>query len=416
MSLSDKLLSLITFIMGALILALPTAILALPKGGVLVALMLLISLLGLSLKRNKSKLNKWEWYFVLSFIGYFVVLALNLWWFDGDLKELDSPSRMLLVLPIFFYIKSLNINTSWLYFGMTIGAIFAGFIKFGWIDISYVSKVVTVQTGIFSLFASIYALSSLFFINKENSTIVNIVFFLAFVSGALGSYLSGGRGVWIASFLTFAIMLWINPAKWKNKMKYIALFLFLGVFLLSYSVPQTGVKNRIDAATTNVINFIKNDDAQSSSGARLEMWKVSYEIIKDNFMIGVGEDNYNQHQQKLIAQGKADMNVGNFKHPHNEYISSFVEQGIFGFLTTAFVMLLPILYFLSPKQKKWSCAKYSGAAAVGICTSLHYLFYSFTANVFAHQSSTLFYVIILVISIGLSSQGSRLLQVEHASQ
>lgn len=389
--------------MGILILTLPSAMSFMPKSGLVVVSMLFLSLLGLALGSGKTRLDKWEKYFVFSFFTYFFIVAVNLWWFDGSLRELDTPSRFLLVLPIFFFIRRLDLDTIWLFLGVAFAAIFASLVKLGLIDLPYVSKVITVQTGVFSLFASICALSSLFFINKENSILVNILFLLAFILGLLASYLSGGRGVWVASIFTFVTMLLINPGKWKKKAVYTAYFLFFGIFTFSYLMPTTGVKDRIDSAITNVLLWKNNDVSHSSSGARLEMWKASYKIIKDNFMAGVGEGNYAKHQQELINQGKIDKSVGGFYHPHNEYLSSFIEQGVLGFFATVFIMLYPIFYFLNQNQRYLSCFQYRGAMAVGLCTSLHYLFYSFTANVFAHQSSTLFYTTILVISIGMLS-------------
>ena len=94
--------------MGLLIFILPTALAAIPKGGSIVVLMLILSVVGLTIKREGMKLNKWEKYFVLSFVFYFFVVAVNLWWFDGKLHDLDTPSRLLLVLPIFFFIRKFN--------------------------------------------------------------------------------------------------------------------------------------------------------------------------------------------------------------------------------------------------------------------------------------------------------------------
>lgn len=407
MSIKSKLFFLISSTMGLFIIALPLAIVAIPKGGIIVALMLVLSLVGLAINRDKLELGKWEKYFVFSFIFYFAVIAINLWWFDGKLHDLDTPSRLVLVLPIYFFIRKTDIKVDWFIWGVVLGSILAGLIKFGIIDVYYLSKIVTVQTGIFTLLSSIFALSSLVFIGKGNSKIKNTLLYVAFASGIVASFMSGGRGVWIAAISSLIFISIINPMRWSIGLRLSAVLSMIILFYSAYLIPQTGVKNRIDSALKNTTSWAQNGQANTSSGARLEMWKASFEVIKENPIIGVGEDNYAKHQKRLIEQGKIDKFVGNFLHPHGEYITSLVEQGIIGLLAFIFVLLTPIMFFI--KNIKYNSFNYRerALAASGMLISLHYLFYSFTSGVFDHQSTTLFYAVFMVIIFGLIESNSR---------
>ena len=192
MGIQSKPLFIINSLMGLLIFILPTALVAIPKGGSIVFLMLILSLVGLVINRYKLELSKWEKYFVLSFIFYFVVIAVNLWWFNGEFRDLDTPSRLLLALPIFFFIRKSDISVSWFIWGVVFGSILTGLIKFGIVDAYYLSKIVTVQTGSLSLFSSIFGLSSLMFIGEGNSRIKNTLLYAAFALGMVASFLSGG--------------------------------------------------------------------------------------------------------------------------------------------------------------------------------------------------------------------------------
>ena len=291
MSIQSKLLFLINSLMSLLIFILPTVLVAIPKGGSIVVYILILSLVGLVINRDKLELSKWEKYFVLSFIFYFVVIAVNLWWFNGELRDLDTPSRLLLILPIFFFIRKSDISVSWFIWGVVFGSILTGLIKFGVVDTYYLSKIVTVQTGSFSLYSSIFGLSSLMFIREGNSRIKNTLLYAAFALGILASLLSGGRGVWIAAILSLVFISVINPMQWSIKSKLSAALLMIILFYSAYSTPQTGVKNTIDLAIVNTTLWVQNGQANTSSGARLEMWKASFEVIKENPIIGVGEDN-----------------------------------------------------------------------------------------------------------------------------
>ncbi len=401
MDIQSKLLILINSLMGLLIFILPTALVAIPKGGSIVVLILILSLVGLVINRDKLELSKWEKYFVLSFIFYFVVIAVNLWWFNGELRDLDTPSRLLLVLPIFFFIRKSDISVSWFIWGVVFGSILTGLIKFEVVDTYYLSKIVTVQTGSFSLFSSIFSLSSLMFIGEGNSRIKNTLLYAAFALGMVASFLSGGRGVWIAAILSLAFISAINPMQWGIKSRLSAALLMIILFYSTYLIPQTDVKNKIDSAIVNTALWFQNGKANTSPGARLEMWKASFEVIKENPIIGVGEDNYAKYQKKLIDQGKIDKFAGNFLHPHGEYITSLVEQGIIGLLAFIFALLAPIMLFLNIIKYNLFNNQERALVASGMLIILHFGFYSFTATVFAHQSTTLFFAVFLVIIIGL---------------
>jgi O-antigen ligase len=401
MGIQSKLLILINSLMGLLIFILPTALVAIPKGGSIVVLMLILSLVGLVINRDKLELSKWEKYFVLSFIFYFVVIAVNLWWFNGELRDLDTPSRLLLVLPIFFLIRKSDISVSWFIWGVVFGSILTGLIKFEVVDTYYLSKIIIVQTGSFSLFSSIFSLSSLMFIGEGNSRIKNTLLYAAFALGIVASFLSGGRGVWIAAILSLAFISAINPMQWGIKSRLSAALLMIILFYSTYLIPQTNVKNKIDSAIVNTALWFQNGKVNTSPGARLEMWKASFEVIKENPIIGVGEDNYAKYQKKLIDQGKIDKFAGNFLHPHGEYITSLVEQGIIGLLAFIFALLAPIMLFLNIIKYNLFNNQERALVASGMLIILHFGFYSFTATVFAHQSTTLFFAVFLVIIIGL---------------
>ncbi len=401
MGIQSKLLILINSLMGLLIFILPTALVAIPKGGSIVVLIFILSLVGLVINRDKLELSKWEKYFVLSFIFYFVVIAVNLWWFNGELRDLDTPSRLLLVLPIFFFIRKSDISVSWFIWGVVFGSILTGLIKFEVVDTYYLSKIVTVQTGSFSLFSSIFSLSSLMFIGEGNSRIKNTLLYAAFALGMVASFLSGGRGVWIAAILSLAFISAINPMQWGIKSRLSAALLMIILFYSTYLIPQTDVKNKIDSAIVNTALWFQNGKVNTSPGARLEMWKASFEVIKENPIIGVGEDNYAKYQKKLIDQGKIDKFAGNFLHPHGEYITSLVEQGIIGLLAFIFALLAPIMLFLNIIKYNLFNNQERALVASGMLIILHFGFYSFTATVFAHQSTTLFFAVFLVIIIGL---------------
>ena len=397
--LSDRLAAM----MGLLIAIFPIAIVALPKGSSVAILMLILSLLGLVLNREKLKLSRWEKYFILSFISFFVIIVINMWWFNSDLKILDTPSRLILVLPIFFYIRKSGINFNWFIWSVVIAAFV---ISINQMMLHFSGKGLysfQIGSGNITLFTSILGLMCLFFINKNKSIIFNLIFSMAAMLSIVASLLSGGRGVWISAILSIMVIVLVNPFNWGKSLRILPVLGITSMLFVAYLTPQTGVKVRIDSAVTNTISWEEGGKSNTSSGARLEMWKASYEIIKENPMIGIGKANYKDHVQVLVDQGKVDKIVALFDHPHNEYIVIFLELGVVGFLALILVLISPISYFLNIKKHNTFDQQERMLSVSGLILVLHYSFYSMTAGIFAHQSTTLFYSIFLAIIIGLST-------------
>jgi O-antigen ligase len=137
------------------------------------------------------------------------------------------------------------------------------------------------------------------------------------------------------------------------------------------------------------------------------MWKASYQVIKSNPFFGVGEDNYSEHQQTLVNQGKVSKSVEGFLHPHGEYITSLVEQGFIGLLAFIAVLFAPLkclLYRITLNQDDYGQRILITA---GLLIILHYAFYSVTSGVFDHQSTALFYSAFMAIILGLIKSNSR---------
>jgi O-antigen ligase len=423
MTINNKLLSPINGLIGLLIFVFPAAIFAIPKGGNTVALILLLSLLGLTLNRSKVNLDKGEKYFVLSFAVYFLVVALNIWWFDGELRDLDVASRFLLILPIFFFIRKSTLSVKWFLWGVVAAAMLAGLTHF-FTAMGFVASIDTqIKTTEFSLFslhlsipftiylgsgnmslvASIFGLIGLFSLNKNNSFVLNIALLLSFFFGMSATLMSGGRGVWLAAIASFGIVYLFNTVAWSKKARLLSVTAFIIVFVIGYVTPQSGVKGRIDLAIDSITQYIETGNTYTSAGARLGMWSSSSDIIKRHWIMGVGEDNYLKTQQQLVEDGLAEKGTDIYRHPHGEYLATLIEQGIIGLISLLFLFIYPVSYLLTSLKDGLFNHQQRMLASAGLVLIFHYIFYSITAGVFAHQSTALFFVTMLSVIMGYIS-------------
>ena len=395
---------------GVLIFAYFILSIIIPSSGYLVVGILILSLIGLMIRRHLQPIDKDERIFIFSFIAYFLLALLNIYFFNIDLRELDSVSRFLLVLPIFFYLRISSIQSSWIAYGIALAVIVFGVgmvsEKLMKINLFEFDK----HEGMITLYAGIYSISSLFFLNKNSNYLSLVIFSTAGFLGISTMLLAGGRGVWIAAILTILILILLNPNKWNKLERYLVIFIFISLFIVSFAIPNSGTYHRVEQAYSGINEFISKDGAErdfskgSSVMDRMEMWKAGSLIIIDNPITGVGLNNFKANTKKLIYEKKISPRVQNFNHPHGQFITTLVEQGILGLCLLIFVIYSPLRVAL--KSIKNTRSKDHVSQIVILITTLFYFFYSLTNGIFAHQNTTLFYVLIISVALALIKRDS----------
>jgi len=90
--------------------------------------------------------------------------------------------------------------------------------------------------------------------------------------------------------------------------------------------------------------YRKSGEATGSSlMQRLEFWKASWGIIKDNWLTGVGTGDMNKAFQQQYEKMNSKLSPDQRWRSHNQFLSIFVGFGIFGFIWFLFAILFPPL-------------------------------------------------------------------------
>jgi len=180
-----------------------------------------------------------------------------------------------------------------------------------------------------------------------------IIYILVFTYGII---LTGSRGALVAIAMTFAIF-----TLGQNSKSYVGLFAKLAftsiivVLFINVIIANEAIMFRVQSIGDN--NLADPD----SLGGRVLIWTNAYEILKDNWFLGIGKSGYEAEQLLRLGNQIA-------YSPHNAYIEIFIYAGITGFvLFLAFclkvlrasikikkiegdilpVLLLPILFSVS---------------------------------------------------------------------
>jgi len=394
----DKLISFLIFIGFSVFLVIP-------KGGIIILAILVLSIIGIFLNRNiKNNLDRWEKLLLVGFISYFLMVVLSNYIFHGSIRDIDTASRFILVIPIYLYLRKSNVYYKSLELGILLACILFGVnsILPRFFDLSQFFQF-SKHVGIVSLYGAIVGVTSLFLVSKKKSSIYNLIILICAFFGIATTLLTGGRGVWISAFLSFIILFYLNPSRWSKLEKVLIFYIGIIFLLMGYLVPETGVKLRLERAVEETTSYIDARKSNNSVGGRLEMWKSASYIFKENPIFGVGEGNFKEKNAELIDRGLINPDIASYNHPHSEFITTLVEQGLIGLSILLFLFFNPLLKCYQVFKNEKANNDSNIPLVLVISLILHYIFYSIANGVFDHQNTTLFFAAFVTIGMGLYS-------------
>ena len=104
---------------SVLLMLFPAMLMVVPDGGsVTLVLLLLVSSIGLLTSNNSIPLSKNEKHLLAAVATYVLIYIFNIWFFNSKISELDNTSRFLLLLPIFFYLRTSKLTNDYIYYGI----------------------------------------------------------------------------------------------------------------------------------------------------------------------------------------------------------------------------------------------------------------------------------------------------------
>lgn len=342
--------------------------------------------------------DDWKIIFALLFFAFVWVLEVLL--HTQGVSALDKPSRFLaaaLVLPLLLRFPP---NPYFFWSGLAVGAIltglwavwqkvFEGAVRAG----GYTN---TIQFGNISMLLGLLCLAGVSWAYLQpRRNLWLLLLFTGFLMGVTGSIFSGSRGGWIALPVAFFVLYrGFSDLLNARHTLVMTLFLFFAAFLV-FSLPQTGVRERLNLAVAEVNNYFDSGHASSSVGARLEMWRASLLIFLEKPLLGWGSEGYMAAKAEQVDDGTLDPFVLNFSHPHNEYLNVAVKRGLLGLAALFLLYLIPLKLFY--KGFRIRCLQCRSYAVAGALLSVAYIDFGLTQVFLSHNSGVMIYCFMLVI-------------------
>jgi len=175
--------------------------------------------------------------------------------------------------------------------------------------------------------------------------ILLIIYFSLFV--IMLSSKAGIMGLFILFFITVAHVIVIEKQFVAGLFLVVIIF---GLFYAAFNIFPYSLLRIVEAkqVVENVENIENN--ASDGSAGRILIWENSVEIIKRNFLVGVGTgdvkdcliDKYKENNIKKALQLRSNA--------HNQFLQTFITLGIIGFLILSLSLILPAYYTFRHKH------------------------------------------------------------------
>lgn len=318
--------------------------------------------------------NKWLFWGLILYFSFYLIYLPRAYDFSNGIYKIEQKLSIL-VFPIIFILSNNQIksNTATILKAFILGNITASllcifnavnncfnYINGLWVFNYHVYEypkntsfweTISVRTNYFSgEFLSIFKAHSYFSMYIAFSVLIIIYFFrtkiiktklskifygVSLVFFTIMMFLLQSRSNFVALPI-ITITLIINELHKNYNTK--KLLIYLGIFCLTISAifSSEHIRNNIheikNISLNNFVTNIKDYDL------RYREWYAATKLIKENFWFGTSPANASEQLNNMYGKLGYDIALKNSFNAHNQYLQSFLENGIFGFLILIFII------------------------------------------------------------------------------
>ncbi len=343
--------------------------------GVLSAICLLLSLLALGINLgHPSNFFKEKYSLLIILCLSATVLSLLLTQVirgDISLASYDGPIRLLAALPILIAIYKYRINFSKL-LSLVIPLALLGifvFAEFG--THPYGDRLTNhyLDPIFWGNYSIILGFMSLVSIQSQDYLLLKIYKFSGLALGISMSLMSQSRAGWVAAIIMTLVWLTLNRKELTFK-KVTAGVVIMIITLAIFYFCIDSFKIRIDAAIAEVLQWQINSQTTTSTGIRLNMWKMTAHLFLQSPWVGYGEFSTLPIDKDFYILSFAD--AESIKTilccgPHNEVAAQSLRSGVFGILALLATYMIPIYIFFRHKVSQAAIMGMMLCTGVFIC-------------------------------------------------
>ncbi|MFW5815613.1 MAG: glycosyltransferase [Wenzhouxiangella sp.] len=299
----------------------------------------------------------------------FVGLLLLAWLGHGlpasGADALTRAGRLLLIVPVFLFLRRVDGLASYWWHGLTVGALAAGLYGWWFLLTGQVSEFGQRAGGATNpiYFGGISLLMAFMLLPRIGASQApgwqRALAAAGVVGGVSASLLSSSRGAWLAAVPLLAVYVIIYRhhvgAAWRFGLP----LLFVAGTLALTLLPAVDMDQRMIDIGRELLASINGQQAEGGVAERIEMWRIASARILDQPWLGPGPGAFQLALNEAVESGKARPELLAYRHPHNQFLSAMLYAGLPGLL--ALIML-----FVAPLRRFWQIRQGSLQATVHI--------------------------------------------------
>lgn len=353
--------------------------------------------------KQKWQLSQTDKWFIFAFIAYFISFLLSILINKDSFREIDSPSRILLFIPLILLFSQFPIKIKTILYAIPLGAVVTGLValfqKFALNYFKPFPEIMHIQVGNISIsLATLSLVIAIYFaIQKEyKSALFGFVGVLLAMST---SALSGARGGWVGLPIVLLTILVLYRQQINKKI----IFSIVAVIAIALTTlitnPKFGIEQRYNEAKRDITLYLEQNNKVTSLGARFDMWENALIAMKESPIFGHGSKGYEAFKDKQVKSNQMAESTLQYNSLHNQYLESWVKRGFIGFVGLMLVTLMPLVYFV--RQLNNQSLEIKCIAILGITHIVSHLFYFTSQSFLAHNSGAMFYFFVIVLFYSL---------------
>ena len=346
---------------------------------------------------NLSKVDKW---LIYSYLFYFLTFVLSLYINGGKMRDLDTASRVVFLIPVLLLLLKYPIKTCVLSYSIPLGGIvsvcIALYDKFILnLNPDQNPRIMHIQGGDISMSLGILSLIIALYAYQKREMKLTVLSVIGGLCGIVGSLLSTARGGWVALPILLIVILWIYRHS-LSKRFFLTFFGIIAVASVGISqMPNNRIMERINVAQKDIQLYLDKNNGNTSLGARFEMWKSAIAMAKEKPLFGWGIQGATEKRKQETKEKIATGNIGQFTHAHNQYLDDLSKRGIVGLLALLAVLFIPLRSFM--KNLKTANNEIKLIATLGVAHILSVMIYGLSQGFLVHNSGTIFYFFLTIV-------------------
>ena len=290
-------------------------------------------------------------------LAVFMAMALlaSVWIVDGLVSgrgaaSFEKPLKLLLPFVCLHYLLAYPPRVVWLWRSSVVGAVALTAIALYQVLVLHYSRAGDEYINSIRFGNAALVLTLLCAIGWHSTCLEpafrRIGLILGAACGLVSVFLSGTRGSWLV--LVLVLLVWVGTlaAQGRKKILLVAVVgVVVGVTML-ITTAGLGVQKRIERVQTEVQAYESKGAANTSIGARFQMWQFAWHLYAQKPVFGWSQKGYEAEQKRMLDSHQLDSFIKDFNHPHNDLLDAASKRGTVGVVAVLACHLSWFVFFV----------------------------------------------------------------------